>query len=98
MMPSPSLEVWLRGRVPPPPATFRGFVEPSRPDALATPEALAEAGVEALRRAEADEAAAHGGAFELLAADALITYACEAALDDADVDAALARVRAALSK
>lgn len=50
---------------------------------------LARAAHDALARAhEAD--GAHGGAFDLLAADGLLTLACLAALDDPDADRVLA--------
>ncbi len=54
---------------------------------------LAEWGSRALGTRVEDERSRQG-AFRLLAADALITYACEAAADEEDVEAALHEVLA----
>jgi hypothetical protein len=82
------LRAWLARRRPPP------------PDALPLPigerigsvtERLADAGAEALERALA-QSGERKGAFELLAADALLTYACESAAAAPDPEAELLRV------
>jgi len=79
------VRAWLAERTPRP------------PDALDLPVAsadvpltrlLADAGATALERALA-ERGERRGAFDLLAADALITYACEAAASAADPEAEL---------
>jgi len=61
-----------------------------------TPEILAGAGLEALERVRPGRV--RGSAFELLGADALLTYACEAALELEDprgrFESLLARVAA----
>lgn len=53
---------------------------------------LLSEGVARLERAMADTGRVRESAFHLLAADALITYACEAALASEDPDAALIRI------
>jgi hypothetical protein len=82
------LRGWLAGRSPPP------------PDALPLPigersgsvtERLADAGAGALERA-LGQSGERRGAFELLAADALLTYACESAAAAPDPEAELLRV------
>lgn len=74
------LRAWLAGR------------DPRPPDALPLPipegsggrtARLVEAGVDALERAIAGRGERRG-AFELLAADALVTYACESASAEDD--------------
>ena len=71
--------------------------EPAPPEALPLPriegggapvEALAEEGVRLLERALTGSGERRG-AFDLLAADALLTYACEAAARCSDPEAAL---------
>ena len=74
---------WLDGRDPPAPATVRGVMDAllegttpsdSLPDRLA---AAALAGLDAVVR----QPSRRGTATTLLAADALLTYACEAAAE-----------------
>ncbi len=76
-----TLESWLDGRRPPVPAGFRGWVA----DALTVaPEEygdLARESQRSLERALHPGDRARGGAFDLLVADALVTWAAEAALD-----------------
>jgi hypothetical protein len=55
-------------------------------------EALLEGGLAELGRARAEPGRVRRSAFHLLAADALVTYACEAALEHADPEEALRRV------
>lgn len=54
-------------------------------------ERLMRAGLAALERAAARPGRVRESAFHLLAADALLTYACEAALESADPESALLR-------
>lgn len=88
-------ETWLGGRRPPPPGDLEedlrariGHVgaggEPT--------EELLGAACEALREALAQPGRVRGAAFDLLAADALVTYGAEAALERATPDAALDRL------
>jgi hypothetical protein len=69
------LQAWLAGRTPRPPDALALSV-PDGPGSVA--EQLTDAGVAALERA-LGEVGERRGAFELLAADALLTYACERA-------------------
>lgn len=84
---------WLASRTPPPPAplasSLRGELEAAA-GAADLVAALAECGRRALERALAGPARERGTALALLAADALITYACEAAVEAEDVEGALA--------
>lgn len=91
-----ALAAWLDGRAPEPPAPLSEALaddvvslddaETSLVDALAT---LAKA---RLSRARSRPGRVRTSAFDLLAADALLTYACEAALETDDPGAALERV------
>jgi hypothetical protein len=82
------VRAWLAGRSPRPPDALALSV-PQGPGSVA--ERLTDAGVAALERALA-EAGERRGAFELLAADALLTYACERAASSADPEAELLRI------
>lgn len=81
------LRSWLAGRTPPPPDAL--------PLAAAgggeIGEALLEAGVTALERALAG-GGERGGAFDLLAADAWLTYACEHAASAAKPEPVLLHI------
>lgn len=86
------LSGWLDTRRPPPPASLRRAVDAAMAQWLAEPagradagagalvDRLAGAGLAALRRIAAAPST-RSRAIELLAADALITYACEAAVE-----------------
>jgi hypothetical protein len=50
---------------------------------------LAQAGLDALDQARSAPGRVRGSAFHLLAADALLTYACEAAVEGDDPEAQL---------
>lgn len=74
---------WLEGKEPPVPIAFRPWMcepravvsaAPSEP----SPEALAQAAKSALGRSLHPTGRERGGAFDLLAADGMVTYACEA--------------------
>lgn len=84
---------WLSSRVPAPPSALQARIETAVRTAEARfrdgtaaepslPALLAEAGLDQLRRMLAD--CADDAALELLAADALLTYACEAAAELGD--------------
>lgn len=79
---------FLGTRRPPPPPALAAWLGGTPLDGPAL-EGLVEAGVAELRRARRPAPAARERAFPLLAADALVTYACEAALAEADPEAAL---------
>ncbi len=101
-----ALAEWLSSREPPPPekleASLRALpwerlpaassaVAPNA-DELGPLEALAHAGRERLEHALAHAGRERESAFKLLEADALFTYACEAALEAEDPEAALHRI------
>ena len=83
-----ALSAWMAGRRPAPPEDLAGRLRMPEADTEPHVALAAEA------RARLDQARAHTGrvresAFRLLEADALMTYACESALDTEDPDAAL---------
>lgn len=80
---------WLAARAPAPPAPLGSWLADRAGDVEPTPAGLAEAGRRALSRALARPGRDRASAFELLGADALLTYACEAALDARDPEAEL---------
>lgn len=86
---------WLNGRRPRPPEDLRARVR-AEVIGLGEPEdaqtGLITAGCAALGRALAQPGRVRAAAFDLLAADALVTYACEAALECDDPDAELDRL------
>lgn len=85
--PAPDRQARLEARLAAVPLRVRSSLEaPAGTDASAA--GLAHAARDALARAD-QAVGAHGGAFDLLAADALLTLACLAALDDADPDGVL---------
>jgi hypothetical protein len=93
------LDAWLAGRRPVPPAELVARV--GTDDAASSPEADGDRGSEAVMSrlvdralAALDEARGAPGrvresAYDLLVADALLTYACEAALETSDPSARL---------
>lgn len=100
-----ALAEWLSSREPPPPekleASLRALPWERLPAAnsavapnpeLGPLEALAHAGRERLEHALAHAGRERESAFKLLEADALFTYACEAALEAEDPEAALHRI------
>lgn len=78
------LEEWLESRTPPVPEPFRRWMTPEAPEAEASAGALAEEALAALSRALDGTDRPRRGAFDLLAADGFLTYACEAALETDD--------------
>jgi hypothetical protein len=84
---------WLAARRPSPPAELAaGLALADEPGPLA--ERLADAGAVRLRVARGHLGRVRSSAFHLLEADALITYACEAALESDDPEDALRRILA----
>ena len=82
------LRAWLAGRTPAPPDALPLPV----PDGPGDPTVrLTEAAAQALKRALAG-AGERGGAYDLLAADGLLTYACERAASAPDPEAELLRI------
>lgn len=85
---------WLTRRLDATPPAFRPWMEVD--DSAGTSDDLLGAGVEALRDGLAGRGA-HDGAFRLLAADGLLTWACERALDGEDPRRELRGILASLS-
>jgi hypothetical protein len=92
---------WLDSRRPPPPPSLRlAMIEAlsaAEPEPGPMADRLAAAGLDALTRVAAAPSI-RATAIPLLAADALITYACEAAIEEEAVEGngAIERVTAAL--
>lgn len=84
---TPRLRAWLDGRSPPPPEDLRGRILDAvgdgdgASDAEVVAEALLDAALSRLAVARSRPGRVRETAFELLVADALLTYACEAALE-----------------
>ena len=91
-----ALSDWLAERTPPAPPAFEPWLALADADVSTGPAALVELARAALLRAEEPGARPHAGAFDLLAADAWVTYACESALESDDPRRALDGVLAAL--
>jgi hypothetical protein len=93
-----NLSAWLEGRRPAPPADLAealvvaGEIDASADARVAT---LLTEGGSRLTAARARPGRVRESAFRLLEADALITYACEAALEREDPEAALRQVLSA---
>lgn len=85
--------VWVAGRTPAPPGELRErlhrTLESSERSGPALHLTLAHAAEEELERARRRSPRDREAAYDLLAADALVTYACEAALELAEPEAAL---------
>lgn len=87
---------WLDARRPPPPAGLSArFGSATGLDAPGMVDHLTAEALESLGRARATTGRVRESALDLLVADALLTYGCEAALDLPDPHAALARMVAA---
>ena len=84
---------WLCGRYPSPPEGLRVKLEAGMlySGQEATPDRLREAASVSLKKA-LDRSRDRAAAFQVLAADAWLTYACEAALEGDEPDAALERL------
>lgn len=78
------LAAWIATRAPRAPGPLEDWVTRTLEGRPGGAEQLLAWGVEALDRARAHPGRVRSSAFELLGADALLTYASEAALDDAD--------------
>jgi hypothetical protein len=83
-----TLEVWLRGRVPRIPAPFLPHLLEGGEGPSGAMELSAQ-GAEAMSRALERPGRNRDAAFLLLSADAFFTYACEAVVQERDVQAGL---------
>lgn len=82
---------WLDEREPAPPLELREWLMVPD-DGLPLVEALTAAGTQALAEAVRRPGRDREAAFHLLAADALLTYACEATAHEPDVEARLRQI------
>lgn len=83
-----AVDLWLSDRRPTPPRSLKPALRMTR-DGASIIEALTLEGCDRMRQASARLGAVRDSAFHLLAADALVTYACEAALEAEDPGEAL---------
>jgi len=72
---------WLAERTPHPPEPLARWLDGVELSGDSVLEALMHGGLRELARARAEPGRVRNSAFHLLAADALITYGCEAALE-----------------
>jgi len=83
---------FFSARTPPPPAPLAAWLEGVPVSGGTTAEVLLRAGLDELDAARAAPGRVRQSAFHLLAADGLLTYACEAALEVDDPRNALVRI------
>ena len=83
------LAKWLDGRAPPAPGRLRSRFEPLAGGGASLVEALGSLSVHHLGEALKRPGRNREAAFDLLAADALLTYACEASVEQENPEAAL---------
>ena len=84
-----TLRGWVERRTPPVPGGFQSWMAPADPGAMVSVSALMAEARRSLARLESPGDRPRDGAFDLLAADGFVTWACEAALEDADPVASL---------
>lgn len=80
---------FLATRTPAPPEALGAWLSAVELDAVTPLSGLTREGLEALDRARGAPGRVRESAFHLLAADALLTYACEAAMEEDDPAASL---------
>lgn len=81
---------FLASRTPPPPEPLARRMDGEALDGTTPVEGLAEAAFRALEETRAAPGRVRRSAYHLLAADALLTWACEAALESSDPEPLLA--------
>lgn len=79
-----ALGAWLAARRPAVPEGLKEWLAVDDHPAVSVAD-LADLGIAALDRAEVSRRLDRHAAFQLLAADAFLTYACEAAVDEPEV-------------
>jgi hypothetical protein len=89
------LEAWIRSRIPGVPDEFLPYLLRGRGGPV-DPWGLVARGEAALRRALETPGRVRSAAFDLLVADAFLTWACEAMAEEADVGSGLERMVEAL--
>ena len=82
------LKAWISARRPASPVELGPWINASRVTAVSA-FGLTNIACDALEQARLSPGRVRNSAFQLLTADALITYACESALDAEDPDLAL---------
>ncbi len=87
-----ALADWIGERTPPAPAEFRSWLPIPENDSELGSEALCRLSVRDLERTLSRPGRSREGGFHLLAADAFLTYACEAATEEDDLEGALRTV------
>lgn len=87
-----TLSEWISDRRPKPPPGFVKRLASARTIHGRVSDVLLEEAVVAMSASMDDGVVSREAAFLLLAADAHITYACEAALDEGDVEEQLRRI------
>lgn len=89
------MDAWLADRCPPPPSDLAAALQA---ETVGQPldASLTAAGLSRLDEARSRPGRVRESAFRLLEADALLTYACEAALERDDPEAALQRILSAI--
>jgi hypothetical protein len=92
-----SVRLWLEARRSEMPAALRPWVQ-AGPDEGDVVDALTHAALASLDAALALPPRSRRAAFRLLAADALLTYACEAAADEPDARGRLEGILARLGR
>jgi len=88
---------WLNRRSPPPPDDLTHRMREAVVDSPGTEsriQALLDGATRSLTAARQEPGRVRASAFHLLTADALVTYACEEALDAVDAEAELAKLLA----
>ena len=78
------LAAWISRRRPRPPEPLRRWLEQAGPTGASPCRTLLGAALASLERALLNPGRIRSSAFDLLGADALLTYACEAALESRD--------------
>jgi hypothetical protein len=92
-----TVDDWIGTRFPPVPSGFRPFLAQALPEAPESEEALGSLARSLLVRAS-EGGGERGGAFDLLVADALATWAAEATLEHEDAQARLEELVRALAR
>jgi len=89
---------WLASRQPSPPADLGAGLASGAEAGGSLVDGLTATGLARLDEARARPGRVRASAFRLLEADALLTYACEAALESGDPASELQRVLAAIGR
>ncbi len=95
---SSPLRAWLETRDPSFPDAMQAWLEVDEVPGIPIWEALTRSGIQALDRARAAPGRVRESAHHLLRADALVTYACEAALEEENPEETLTRILAAVGE